>query len=165
MTLFTCSSSSRIAASILGRRCPSFSPYLQSHYNSRLSTVVGLSKLCNMAGRPLMTVPTRHPFSSAAASAADAVTSTPSIGQALAKLAEERPEMDVVRYHHKNVKWSFKHVEFFSDCLATGFLDMGLAPGDVVLSWLPSHFSEQVSKGTRNILSFILILLCQKSLC
>jgi len=96
-----------------------------------------------MAGRPLTTVPTRHPFSSAAASAADAVTSTPSIGQALAKLAEERPEMDVVRYHHKNVKWSFKHVEFFSDCLATGFLDMGLAPGDVVLSWLPSHFSEQ----------------------
>jgi hypothetical protein len=105
-----------------------------------------------------MTVPsTRHPFSSAAASVADPVTSTLSIGQALAKLAEKRPEMDVVRYHHKNVKWSFKHVEFFSDCLATGFLDMGLAPGDVVLSWLPSHFSEQVSMGTRDILNFILL--------
>lgn len=96
-----------------------------------------------MAGRP--PVPLRFPFSSVAASAADPVALTPSIGQALAKLAEERPEMDVVRYHHKNVKWSFKHVEFFSDCLATGFLDQGLAPGDVVLSWLPSHFSEQVS--------------------
>jgi len=28
--------------------------------------------------------------------------------------------------------------------LAIGFLDCGLAPGDVVLSWLPDHFAEQV---------------------
>lgn len=72
-----------------------------------------------------------------------AASQSASIGNALKGMAEAMPEMDVVRYEHKNVKWSFKHVEYFADSLATGFLDLGLAPGDVVLSWLPEHFAEQ----------------------
>jgi len=51
--------------------------------------------------------------------------------------------MDAVRYEHKNVKWSFKDVNFHSDSLACGLLEQGFQPGDVVLSWLPSHFAEQ----------------------
>lgn len=53
--------------------------------------------------------------------------------------------MEIVRYEHKNVKWTLKHVNYYSDALACGFLDAGLQPGDVVLSWLPEHFAEQVS--------------------
>eukprot|EP00567_Pseudictyota_dubia_P005841 CAMPEP_0197449642 /NCGR_PEP_ID=MMETSP1175-20131217/22348_1 /TAXON_ID=1003142 /ORGANISM="Triceratium dubium, Strain CCMP147" /LENGTH=303 /DNA_ID=CAMNT_0042981837 /DNA_START=39 /DNA_END=950 /DNA_ORIENTATION=- len=64
-------------------------------------------------------------------------------GDALAKLASDSPHMDVIRYHHKNVKWTLRNVNYYSDALAIGFLDQGLQPGDVVLSWLPLHFSEQ----------------------
>lgn len=64
-------------------------------------------------------------------------------GDALAKLASDSPHVDVIRYHHKNVKWTLRHVDYYSDALAIGFLDQGLQPGDVVLSWLPLHFSEQ----------------------
>lgn len=53
--------------------------------------------------------------------------------------------MEIVRYEHKNVKWTLKHVNYYADALACGFLDAGLQPGDVVLSWLPGHFAEQVS--------------------
>jgi len=68
---------------------------------------------------------------------------TMSGGDALAKLATDSPHVDVIRYHHKNVKWTLRHVNHYSDALAIGFLDQGLQPGDVVLSWLPQHFSEQ----------------------
>jgi len=78
-------------------------------------------------------------------SMASAAAPAVSLGNALKNLAEQMPEKDCVRYEHKNVKWSFKHVEYFADCLATGFVEQGLQPGDKVLSWLPAHFSEQVS--------------------
>jgi hypothetical protein len=69
---------------------------------------------------------------------------TKSCGSLLTKLATENPYKDVVRYEFKNRKWNLQHVDFYSDSLATGFLDSGLQPGDVVLSWLPAHFSESV---------------------
>ena len=71
---------------------------------------------------------------------------TISAGDALARLALEHPHMEVIRYEHKNVKWTLKHVNYYSDALACGLLDAGLHPGDVVLSWLPLHFAEQVSR-------------------
>jgi acyl-CoA synthetase (AMP-forming)/AMP-acid ligase II len=72
---------------------------------------------------------------------------TISAGDALARLATDHPHMEIVRYEHKNVKWTLKHVNYYSDALACGFLDAGLQPGDVVLSWLPEHFAEQVSQS------------------
>ena len=69
---------------------------------------------------------------------------TLSAGSALKNLAKESPHVDVIRYEHKNVKWTLNHVNHFADALATGFIDSGLKPGDVVLSWLPLHFAEQV---------------------
>jgi len=64
-------------------------------------------------------------------------------GQTLAELASANPHVEVIRYEHKNVKWTLRHVEFFADSLAVGLLENGLEPGDAILSWLPSHFSEQ----------------------
>jgi len=64
-------------------------------------------------------------------------------GQTLAQLASDNPHVEVIRYEHKNVKWTMRHVEYFADCLAVGLLENGLKPGDAMLSWLPSHFSEQ----------------------
>ncbi len=66
-------------------------------------------------------------------------------GSLLTKLAKENPYKDVVRYEFKNRKWNLQHVDFYSEALAVGLLETGLQPGDVVLSWLPSHFSESVS--------------------
>ena len=68
-----------------------------------------------------------------------------SAGDALARLADNHPHQEIIRYEHKNVKWTLKHVNYYSDALACGLVDAGLQPGDVVLSWLPSHFAEQVS--------------------
>mmetsp|Transcript_23490 Transcript_23490/g.32943 ORF Transcript_23490/g.32943 Transcript_23490/m.32943 type:complete len:290 (+) Transcript_23490:29-898(+) len=65
-----------------------------------------------------------------------------SAGNALSALAQENPHKDILRYQHKNMKWSFSHVDKHSDDLAVGFLEQGLQPGDVVLSWLPAHFAE-----------------------
>ena len=64
----------------------------------------------------------------------------------LTQLATENPYKDVVRYEFKNRKWNLQHVDYYSDALAIGLLDSGLQPGDVVLSWLPAHFSESVRK-------------------
>lgn len=66
-------------------------------------------------------------------------------GSLLTQLATENPYKDVVRYEFKNRKWNLQHVDYYSDALAIGLLDSGLQPGDVVLSWLPAHFSESVS--------------------
>eukprot|EP00580_Thalassiosira_gravida_P001808 CAMPEP_0201608732 /NCGR_PEP_ID=MMETSP0492-20130828/8704_1 /ASSEMBLY_ACC=CAM_ASM_000837 /TAXON_ID=420259 /ORGANISM="Thalassiosira gravida, Strain GMp14c1" /LENGTH=324 /DNA_ID=CAMNT_0048073683 /DNA_START=8 /DNA_END=982 /DNA_ORIENTATION=+ len=68
---------------------------------------------------------------------------TMSAGDALARLASDHPHQEIIRYEHKNVKWTLKHVDYYSDALACGLVDAGLQPGDVVLSWLPMHFSEQ----------------------
>jgi len=65
------------------------------------------------------------------------------VGQTLSVLADQFPNKEVIHYEHKNVKWSFKHVDRFAEALATGLLEQGLAPGDSMLSWLPQHFSEQ----------------------
>ena len=70
---------------------------------------------------------------------------TISAGDALARLASDHPHQEIIRYEHKNVKWTLKHVNYYSDALACGLVDAGLQPGDVVLSWLPLHFAEQVS--------------------
>ena len=72
---------------------------------------------------------------------------TISAGDALARLATDHPHQEIIRYEHKNVKWTLKHVNYYSDALACGLVDAGLQPGDVVLSWLPMHFAEQVSYG------------------
>jgi hypothetical protein len=68
---------------------------------------------------------------------------TISAGEALARLASDHPHQEIIRYEHKNVKWTLQHVNYYSDALACGLVDAGLQPGDVVLSWLPMHFSEQ----------------------
>lgn len=70
---------------------------------------------------------------------------TISAGDALARLASDHPHQEIIRYEHKNVKWTLKHVNYYSDALACGLVDAGLQPGDVVLSWLPLHLAEQVS--------------------
>lgn len=70
---------------------------------------------------------------------------TMSAGDALAQLASAHPHQEIIRYEHKNVKWTLKHVNYYSDALACGLVDAGLQPGDVMLSWLPMHFAEQVS--------------------
>lgn len=66
-------------------------------------------------------------------------------GQTVAQLAEQFPHMDAVRYDHKNQKFAYKDVDHYSEALACGFVEQGFQPGDIVLSWLPAHFSEQVS--------------------
>ncbi len=82
-------------------------------------------------------------------------------GSLLTQLATENPYKDVVRYEFKNRKWNLQHVDFYSESLAIGLLESGLQPGDVVLSWLPGHFSESV-----RILMIVCILFiyCQANL-
>eukprot|EP00934_Nitzschia_sp_Nitz4_P008276 Nitzschia sp. Nitz4//scaffold116_size91068//40317//41391//NITZ4_004954-RA/size91068-augustus-gene-0.59-mRNA-1//-1//CDS//3329533566//8266//frame0 len=74
-------------------------------------------------------------------------------GAQLKEMAEANPYKDVVRYEHKNRKWTLQHVDFYSEALAVGLMENGLVPGDVVLSWLPPHFSE----------SMVLQFACSKS--
>lgn len=94
-------------------------------------------------------------------------------GVQLKELATANPYKDVVRYEHKNRKWSLQHVDFYSEALACGLMENGLIPGDVVLSWLPTHFSESVStdmiiselqdfesKSLRLLLLLLLLLQC-----
>jgi len=87
------------------------------------------------------------------ANAASRVFLSTSGGSTLTQLAKENPYKEVVRYEHKNRKWNLQHVDYYSDALAIGLLENGLQPGDVVLSWLPPHFSE----------SMVLQFACSKS--
>lgn len=87
------------------------------------------------------------------ANAASRVFLSTSGGSTLSQLATENPYKEVVRYEHKNRKWNLQHVDYYSDALAIGLLENGLQPGDVVLSWLPTHFSE----------SMVLQFACSKS--
>ena len=80
------------------------------------------------------------------AAAAPTATVVAPGGHQLKLLAADNPYKEVVRYEHKNRKWNLHHVDFYSEALAIGFLETGLKPGDVVLSWLPGHFSESVSE-------------------
>ena len=126
-----------------------------------------LAKMSSIPSRLLRTVAGRRATNSlitkssrphgAAAAAAAATTSNNILrtmssrlafstgGALLTEMAKENPYKDVVRYEHKNRKWSLQHVDFYSEALACGLLENGLQPGDVVLSWLPQHFSESVS--------------------
>ena len=84
-----------------------------------------------------------------AATAANAIRSMSSQvdqagGTILSNMAADNPHVDVVRYHHKNRTWTLQHVNYYAEALAIGLLENGLKPGDAVLSWLPSHLSEQV---------------------
>ena len=81
--------------------------------------------------------------------------STLSGGAQLNQMAKENPYKDVVRYDHKNRKWNLQHVDFYSEALAIGLTENGLQPGDVVLSWLPPHFSESVSSLFGNKISIL----------
>ncbi|GKY93383.1 hypothetical protein MPSEU_000305900 [Mayamaea pseudoterrestris] len=65
-------------------------------------------------------------------------------GQQLTQLTSQLPHLDVVRYEHKNRTWSLQHTDYYSDALAIGLLEFGLQTGDVVLSFLPEHLSEQM---------------------
>ena len=65
-------------------------------------------------------------------------------GTTLAQLTKANPYQDVVHYTHKNRTWSMEHVDYYTTALAIGILENGFQQGDVVLSWLPEHFSEQV---------------------
>jgi hypothetical protein len=101
-----------------------------------------------------MTTRTATPAATATATAAatrsnrslssSATSSASTAGVALADLTRANPHVDVVRYEHKNRTWSLQHVDYYSTALALGLLDGGLQAKDVVLSWLPAHFSEQV---------------------
>jgi len=62
----------------------------------------------------------------------------------IAQMQAENPHLDVVRYEHKNRTWTTQHVNYYSEALAIGLVETGLTKGDVVLAWLPGHFSEQV---------------------
>eukprot|EP00542_Grammatophora_oceanica_P014472 CAMPEP_0194047728 /NCGR_PEP_ID=MMETSP0009_2-20130614/25310_1 /TAXON_ID=210454 /ORGANISM="Grammatophora oceanica, Strain CCMP 410" /LENGTH=286 /DNA_ID=CAMNT_0038693419 /DNA_START=44 /DNA_END=904 /DNA_ORIENTATION=+ len=63
-------------------------------------------------------------------------------GASLTDLATDNPHKEAIRYHHKNLKFTYKDFDHFSDSLASGMISAGLAPGDVVLSWLPANFLE-----------------------
>lgn len=78
-------------------------------------------------------------------------------GQILTQLATDHKYAEAIRYDWKNVKWTYHHIDYFSDALATGLIETGIAPGDVVLSWLPLHFSEQV-RLSKTLVSIFLFL-------
>jgi hypothetical protein len=69
---------------------------------------------------------------------------TTTLAARLSGLCEDLPHMDVVKYAHKNRTWTVQHVHYYSEALAIGLLENGFRSGDVVLSFLPSHVSEQV---------------------
>jgi hypothetical protein len=117
---------SRIARGVLARRCS----------NPTTSRLTGASRWA-LASASATTTSVGTNISSQG-------LATMSGGSLLTQLATENPYKDVVQYEFKNRKWNLQHVDFYSDALATGLLDSGLQPGDVVLSWLPTHFSESV---------------------
>ena len=115
----------------------------------------GLSQLTtasttSVAATAAVTATANHPLARPAAAkcmstASTSASASTSGGSHLTTLAKENPYKDVVRYEFKNRKWNLQHVDFYSEALAVGLLENGLQPGDVVLSWLPAHFSESVS--------------------
>ena len=70
-------------------------------------------------------------------------------GQQLEALSSDFPHKDVVRYEHKNRTWTLQHVHYYSEALAIGLMENGFQAGDVVLSLLPPHLSEQVRKRNK----------------
>lgn len=41
------------------------------------------------------------------------------------------------------MKMTYREVNHYAESLSSGLLESGFAPGDAVLSWLPSHIAEQ----------------------
>ena len=111
-----------------------------------------------LAGRTAAT--TRLPTTTSSSASRLHMMSTLSGGSSLSQIAKENPYKDVVRYEHKNRKWNLQHVDFYSEALAIGLLENGLQPGDVVLSWLPAHFSESVSKSFHYLLLLLSLCVC-----
>lgn len=127
----------------------SFASLTLRNLQKRGSSIVSSSSrsLTNLSSRTSSSSVGYRGYASTVTAAAAASSTA---GQTLAKLAAENPYVEVVRYEHKNVKWTLKHVEHYSDALATGLLEDGLRPGDVMLSWLPDHFAESVSASFFN---------------
>ena len=92
------------------------------------------------------TAASRFQSSTAVAAETTTTTSTTSLvgGLRIQEMKQENKHINVVRYEHKNRTWTVHHVDFYSEMLAIGFLDGGFLPGDVVLSWMPEHWSETV---------------------
>lgn len=65
-------------------------------------------------------------------------------GSFLKALVAENPYTDVVQYHHQNRTFTIQDVERNAEALAIGIAENGLIAGDVLLSYLPEHFNEQV---------------------
>ena len=65
-------------------------------------------------------------------------------GTFLKSLVNDNPYTDVVQYQHQNRVFTVKDVDYNAEALAIGIAENGLIPGDVVLSYLPQHFNEQV---------------------
>jgi hypothetical protein len=104
---------------------------------------------------PLTTVVTRRGMSSTLRAAPTWQTKPPSPnpcgGEILLNLTKENPYKDAVRFDWKNQKYTYEALNFNSMAIATGFLETGLQPGDVCLSWLPLHFAEHVRINKRKI--------------
>jgi non-ribosomal peptide synthetase component E (peptide arylation enzyme) len=114
---------SRAAARSLARRAPSNRSIALKSVIARNGSVIHAGIVKNVEKRT---------FASMAA------------GDALQLLADDNPHLEAIRYEYKNVKATYSKVNSWADMLATGLVEQGLIKGDVVLSWLPSHFVEQV---------------------
>ncbi|GFH52310.1 hypothetical protein CTEN210_08786 [Chaetoceros tenuissimus] len=96
-----------------------------------------------MLSRALNQVRRQVPRVASSIARTQAVRSMTTAGGKLSELATKFEHVDVLRYEHKNLKFTLSQMNHHADSLAVGFLECGLIPGDVVLSWLPSHFAEQ----------------------
>jgi non-ribosomal peptide synthetase component E (peptide arylation enzyme) len=122
-------------------------------------------KLLPLLTRRLSTARVVRSMSSAAA----AVPNMASIREAagghyLKTLVADNPYTDVVQYEHQNRTFTVNDIEKNADALAIGIAENGLQSGDVVLSYLPEHFNEQVravflSSMFRLVLFFLTILI------
>lgn len=119
------------SSSLLARRLTRFTPQLGKLTTDTFTLTSYISASLKFNGDADVSKTSRRPMA------------TVSAGIALQSLAKQNPHVDVIRYEHKNVKFTMSHVNHFADALAIGFLDSGLQPGDKVLSWLPLHYSEQ----------------------
>ena len=117
---------------------------------ARGSNLRCLSQLTLPATSSVAAVKAQNTIGNSHAVAAKYMSTSTCGGSLLTQLAKENPYKDVVRYEFKNRKWNLQHVDFYSEAVAVGLLETGLQPGDVVLSWLPAHFSESVSTNQRN---------------
>lgn len=127
------------SAAVFLRRLALPSTSKSTRYQLRLASTISVRSAAVNSASPL-----RNASAAGVASSTCRSLATMSAGDALARLASDHPHQEIIRYEHKNVKWTLKHVNYYSDALACGLVDAGLQPGDVMLSWLPLHVAEQV---------------------